>query len=163
MLRNVRAGGQRKRDRISGRIDENVPIFVRGDPHRIHQALVILLGNAVKFTERGFVRIVVAPCPDGSGSIRFTVSDSGVGISSDRHPKLFENLPLVNMAVLRRHTKRGLGLPVCLRIIEAMGGRMGFQSSLGKGSSFWFDVLLPEAGSPTILKCFPIGFAETWL
>ena len=145
-------------------IDENVPIFVRGDPHRIHQALgAILLGDAVKFTERGFVQIVVAPCPDGSGSIRLTVSDSGVGISSDRHPKLFENLPLVNMAVLRRHTKRGLGLPVCLRIIEAMGGRMGFQSSLGKGSSFWFDVLLPEAGEFDHPKRFPTGFAETWL
>jgi signal transduction histidine kinase len=127
-------------------IDENVPVFVRGDPHRIHQALVILLGNAVKFTKRGFVQISVAPCPDGSGRIRFTVSDSGAGISPDRHAGLFENLPPVNMAVLRRHTKKGLGLPVCRRIIEAMGGRMGFQSNSGKGSSFWFDVLLPEAG-----------------
>jgi signal transduction histidine kinase/CheY-like chemotaxis protein len=123
-------------------VADDVPDHIEADGTRIRQVLINLVGNAVKFTLTGGVVVSVATRLMASGrpALRFSVVDSGIGISEDSRDRLFKEFSQVDASITRRFGGTGLGLAICKRIVEAMGGEIGVESDLGKGSIFWFDV-----------------------
>ncbi len=131
----------------------DVPGRAVGDPHRLRQVLLNLIGNGVKFTNRGSVRISVrrsrADADRGGLRLSFAVADTGIGIPPDAVGKLFTEFTQVDSSISRRFGGSGLGLAISRRLIERMGGSIGVESAEGVGSTFRFDVLLrPAAGLP---------------
>ncbi len=120
-----------------------LPTVFRGDPVRLRQVLDNLIGNAIKFTSAGSVELSVAPVV-GDG-IRFTVSDTGIGIDAEQFAHLFEPFRQGDGSMTRRFGGTGLGLAISRRLVELMGGEIGVDSQPGTGSRFWFT--LPQAGS----------------
>jgi CheY-like chemotaxis protein len=135
----------------------NVPRHVSGDPMRVRQILANFVANAIKFTERGRVRIDVAALPDAR--IRFSVSDTGIGIDASARPRLFTPFTQADASTTRRFGGTGLGLSICRQLAELMGGRVDFESSPGAGSRFWADLPLPVAAAP--LPAPPPGDASS--
>ena len=135
---------------------EGLPRVLRGDPTRVSQALLNLLSNAVKFTDRGGIvlrceRLETAPTDhgdDGGMTLRFSVSDSGVGVPPERIPQLFSAFEQADASTTRRFGGTGLGLAITRRLAELMGGEVGVDSQLGQGSRFWFTARFaaPSAG-----------------
>jgi CheY-like chemotaxis protein len=128
-------------------VDGPVPEGVIGDEDRTRQVLLNLLNNAVKFTPSGSVKLTVT-AEGGKGGqleIRYTVSDTGVGIPADRIGRLFQRFSQVDSSVKREFGGSGLGLAICKQLVELMGGRIGVFSEIGLGSSFWFVVPYEEA------------------
>ncbi len=134
-------------------IAPDVPRAVMGDPGRIGQVLVNLIGNAVKFTEAGDVLVRVeradAETEDGEAlRLRISVRDSGPGIAPESQRNLFEPFAQADGSTTRRYGGTGLGLAISRRLAETMGGAMGMESSPGRGSTFWFTVRVrPSAGA----------------
>lgn len=124
-------------------------IHVRGDPLRLGQVLLNLLGNAVKFTEMGRISLVVSQDKtDGTTTtIRFIVSDQGEGIPQQNIARIFNAFEQGDMSTTRKHGGTGLGLTICKRLVELMGGDIGVDSEYGRGSSFWFTVRLDRSSS----------------
>jgi two-component system, sensor histidine kinase and response regulator len=125
----------------------DVPEGLLGDPTRIRQIVVNLIGNAVKFTEQGEVVISVEQAPeqpaDGeSVCLHFAVRDTGVGIPADKRKKVFEAFSQVDSSMARKYGGSGLGLAICTRLVDAMGGRIWVESEPGKGSTFQFTAKL---------------------
>jgi signal transduction histidine kinase len=121
---------------------------VVGDPKRLQQILTNLVGNAIKFTDAGFVRVEVRRLDDKG--VEFLVSDSGIGIAPEMHKIIFEPFRQVDGSSTRRHGGTGLGLTISRRLIAGMGGRIELESELGKGSVFRvFLPLLPPRQAPT--------------
>ena len=114
----------------------DVPQLITGDPTRIRQVLLNLTGNAIKFTERGSVRIEVTR-PDVS-HLEVCVVDTGIGIAPESIEKLFERFTQADSSTTRRYGGTGLGLAICKRLVELMGGQIGVSSAPGKGSKFTF-------------------------
>jgi signal transduction histidine kinase/ActR/RegA family two-component response regulator len=112
-----------------------------GDSLRIRQVLFNLVGNAVKFTKRGGVRLTVKAVP---GGLRFEVQDSGIGISKEGLQRLFSNFVQVDSSTSRKFGGTGLGLVICKKLVEGMGGSIGVESELGQGSCFWFELPLEQ-------------------
>jgi PAS domain S-box-containing protein len=127
-------------------VDPRMPARVRGDQGRLRQVLFNLIGNAVKFTEAGEVLARFSlEDPKGPGvMLKFSVSDTGVGISDDVKGKLFQPFTQADMATTRRYGGSGLGLAISRHLIEKMGGHVGLESRLGAGSRFWFRVPLEQ-------------------
>ncbi len=119
----------------------------RGDAQRLTQALLNLVSNAVKFTERGHVRVTVSGCEgDASGEcLRFEVQDTGAGLSPELQAKVFEGFVQGDNEQTRFHGGTGLGLSICKSLAQLMGGDVGVLSQVGVGSTFWFTVQLPLA------------------
>jgi signal transduction histidine kinase/DNA-binding response OmpR family regulator len=117
------------------RVDPALPAWIVGDVGRIRQILTNLTGNAVKFTEKGHVLIEVSA--EGS-DVLFRIEDTGIGIPQEKIAAVFEKFSQVDNSSTRRHEGTGLGLAIASRLVELMGGSMGVESELGKGSTFWF-------------------------
>ncbi len=128
----------------------DLPRSLRGDPTRLTQALVNLLGNAVKFTSRGVISLRghLLGEEDGCLHIRFEVRDTGPGIAPDRLERLFEAFEQADSSTTRQFGGTGLGLAITRRIAQLMGGTAGVESQLGQGSTFWFTVRMPAAEAP---------------
>ncbi|MGH7257769.1 MAG: response regulator [Nitrospiraceae bacterium] len=131
---------------LIGFIDASTPAIVRGDPGRLRQVLVNLIGNAIKFTNTGEVFVHVSRTRDQAGRERllFKVTDTGIGIPADSHHKLFQPFSQADSSTTRRYGGTGLGLVICKRLVEQMEGTIGIESTPEKGSTFWFTVHLPE-------------------
>jgi len=132
-----------------------LPEQLHGDPTRLLQALLNLLSNAVKFTERGLVllRVELLAQDTDSRLLRFTVSDTGIGIAAQQLPLLFNAFEQADSSTTRRFGGTGLGLTITRRLASLMGGEAGVESTLGQGSSFWLTArlgaaMLPSEASP---------------
>jgi len=127
------------------------PCWVQGDAARIRQMLHNLLGNAIKFTDMGEVRLVVArdkADDHGEGTLRFSIQDSGVGIPPEQLPLIFDAFHQADGSFVRRHKGTGLGLTITREIARAMGGDVACVSDMGRGSVFTITVPLPEIPAP---------------
>ena len=130
-------------------IHPDVPRTVRGDPARLRQVLTNLAGNAVKFTAEGEVGIVVEPAGETGGAalVRFTVTDTGIGIPPEQSAKLFDSFVQGDASTTRRYGGSGLGLAISRHLVERMGGAIGFESEPGRGSTFRFTAVLEGDGA----------------
>jgi two-component system sensor histidine kinase/response regulator len=129
-------------------IENEVPAKVRSDPMRLRQVLINLVGNAIKFTESGEV-VVRVKALDGTGRLRFEVSDTGIGIAEHAQAHIFNAFSQADSFTTRKYGGTGLGLAICKQILTLMGGEIGLNSTVGGGSTFWFEIRLePIAGSP---------------
>jgi two-component system sensor histidine kinase/response regulator len=133
-------------------VDHHVPTRLRGDPGRLRQVLLNLAGNAVKFTERGEVTVEakLAYETKDTVTVRFEVRDTGIGIPEDRLHYIFDKFTQVDGSTTRRYGGTGLGLAISKRLVEMMGGEIGVESELGKGSTFYFMVDLAVQKSATV-------------
>jgi len=132
---------QKKLELIT-QIGEEVPTLLRGDPLRLRQVLLNLVGNAIKFTSSGevFLDVSLERQDDTTANVRFEVHDSGIGIAEDVIPNLFRPFTQADDSTTRRFGGTGLGLAISRRIVEAMGGSVSIRSTIGKGSVFYFTV-----------------------
>jgi PAS domain S-box-containing protein len=132
---------------LSATIAEAVPAIVAGDPTRLRQVLVNLLGNALKFTERGSVSLHVSAVEASSDHalLQFSVTDTGIGIPEDKQQIIFEKFTQADGSTSRKYGGSGLGLSICQHVVQLMGGRMWIDSSHGAGSTFHFTVHLGRA------------------
>jgi signal transduction histidine kinase/ActR/RegA family two-component response regulator len=128
---------------MSLKYDATLPQFIKGDPVRIRQVLLNLAGNAVKFTERGTVRIEVSRL-DGA-QVKIIVADSGIGITAVQLDRLFRRFTQADSSTTRRYGGTGLGLAISKTLVELMGGTIGAQSDPGTGSTFWVTLPLIPA------------------
>src|SRR5690606_7755642 len=126
------------------RVDPAMPPVVVGDVGRIRQIVTNLVGNGVKFTERGHVLVDVGGrVESGVAHVTVRVEDTGIGIPEAMLKTVFEKFSQVDSSSTRRHEGTGLGLAIASRLVSLMGGEMGVESTLGQGSAFWFSVPLP--------------------
>ena len=142
------------------RMANDLPPFVVGDPTRLRQVLMNLVGNAFKFTDSGSVSLRVErnehdQRPDRGGAtavnmIRFTVHDTGIGIASEALTRLFGKFEQADSTTTRRYGGTGLGLAICRQLVELMGGQIGVQSLQGVGSTFTFVLPLPDGVAPLV-------------
>ena len=151
-IRNMLAfEAQRKGVRLAIHCTARTPRLLVGDKPHLEEVLINLAGNAVKFTERGFVVIAVdAVATDGDRvRLRFEVTDTGIGISSDAQTRVFERFTQADETIIDRFGGTGLGLAIARQLVELQGGNIGVQSAPGKGSTFWFEIELEaQAQSP---------------
>jgi len=131
-------------------IDPLVPARVRGDSVRLRQVLVNLVDNALKFTEKGevVIRCLLEKKKGSQTLVKFSVTDSGIGIPAERQKDIFERFVQVDGSTTRKYGGTGLGLAICKQLAELMGGEIGIESMPGKGSTFWFTAGMTELPKP---------------
>jgi signal transduction histidine kinase/CheY-like chemotaxis protein len=131
-------------------ISAELPAHLNGDPSRIGQILLNLVGNAIKFTERGTVEIAATHRlnADGLIELRIEIIDSGTGIAPEVQASLFTPFTQADSSVSRRYGGTGLGLAICKLLCQTMGGDIGVESEVGRGSTFWFTLLCHAAEAP---------------
>lgn len=137
-------------------VEDAVPPVLRGDPVRVRQILLNLVGNALKFTEKGGVTIRVKTEPNGSESgetvrLRWEVIDTGIGISPEQQTRLFQAYTQADSSTTRRFGGTGLGLAICQQLVELMHGEIGIISTLGQGSTFWLTTPLLSHAPTNVL------------
>ncbi|MBX9634662.1 MAG: response regulator, partial [Magnetospirillum sp.] len=128
-------------------VDPSLPKHLRGDPIRLRQIITNLAGNAIKFTEKGCVRISVEAVDPASRplTLRFCITDTGIGLDAEQQARLFEPFTQADASIARRYGGTGLGLSICGRLVEMMGGDIGVLSRQGEGATFWFTAPLEVA------------------
>jgi signal transduction histidine kinase/DNA-binding NarL/FixJ family response regulator len=136
-----------------------LPMWLAGDATRIRQVLTNLVGNAIKFTSSGGVRVSSGyqPLDDGQTLVRFEVIDSGVGIPADAIERLFMRFSQSDNSTTRKYGGTGLGLAICKQIVELMGGHIGVDAAEGGGCRFWFEVAFAAGSQP---EAFPVDEAD---
>lgn len=148
-------------------LHEGLPEFVVGDPTRLRQVLINLIGNALKFTEKGEVRVeakLLANPPfrlrdhaqEGEVWVRFSVTDTGIGMSQEAKGRMFQKFEQADTSTTRKFGGTGLGLSICKLLVELMDGQIGVDSELGRGSTFWFDVPLPYGKAPVLEEVYEV-------
>jgi signal transduction histidine kinase len=143
----VRAQAEEKKLRLAVDIDPALPAWIEGDPIRLRQILLNLLGNAVKFTSQGWILVEARA---EAGRLLVAVSDTGIGIAPERLTALFQEFTQVHDS--HTYGGTGLGLAICKRLAEAMGGAIGVESEIGVGSRFWLTLPLVSAAAPETAK-----------
>jgi PAS domain S-box-containing protein len=126
--------------KLSSWIDPQVPFFLKGDPLRLRQILLNLVGNSLKFTDKGEVKIKVFLETENHSDLKlkFEIEDTGIGISLEDQQKLFKSFSQVDNSTTRKYGGTGLGLAISQQLVELMGGEIGVNSTVGIGSIFWF-------------------------
>ncbi len=142
-------------------IDEKIKYFVEGDPTRLRQILINLLGNAIKFTRHGSVgiRVTVVEELDDKKTLQFSVEDTGIGIPEDKTEVIFQSFSQADAATTREYGGTGLGLAICKKYVEKMGGAIWIESVAGQGSSFIFRITLKAKESIVHQQIQPISQA----
>jgi two-component system, sensor histidine kinase RpfC len=145
------AQAQQRGLRLTIHVAPGTPSYVHGSRHHLEEILLNLLGNAVKFTDSGYITLDTRPLNTDKGSfIRFAVSDTGIGIAPRAIGRIFESFTQADETIINRYGGTGLGLSICRQLITAMGGTIGVDSEEGHGSSFWFTlpVGIPDQKNP---------------
>jgi signal transduction histidine kinase/ActR/RegA family two-component response regulator len=133
---------------LASEVDPAVPPWLEADPTRIRQVLINLVGNAVKFTARGEIRVRLRLSGPHDSLLRVEVEDTGEGIAPEARERLFTRFAQAEVSTTRRHGGTGLGLSICRQLVELMGGDIGVESTPGEGSLFWFTVPARAAATP---------------
>lgn len=157
----VALSAESKQLELIATLGAEVPQRVRGDPLRLGQILINLVGNAVKFTERGEVVITVVrdpACGEGVGLV-FSVTDTGIGIASEHRSTLFDPFTQVDDSVTRRFGGTGLGLTICAQLVRLMGGTIEIDDAPGSGTTFRFSIRVTEDPAAATPPSLPLAFA----
>ena len=137
--------------KIHTHIDSDVPFYLNGDPTRLRQILLNLVGNAVKFTEKGLVEITVstqAQSGAGQEQLLFAIKDTGIGIPADKQQLIFDSFTQADSLTTRKYGGTGLGLTICQKLLNIMQGHIWLTSQPGKGSTFFFTIPFSQATAP---------------
>ena len=139
-----------KNIKYSARIDSSVPMYAKGDPIRLKQVVINLTNNAIKFTDKGFVRIEVETIKVESHQRKylFKIIDTGIGVPKSAGMRIFAEYLQADEATTRKFGGTGLGLPIAKKLVELMHGEIGYESKEGMGSTFWFTVVLAIGKEP---------------
>ena len=141
--------------KMAAEVDKDVPFVIVGDPTRLRQILLNLVGNALKFTDKGMITLKISTrtqhvaAPQDGIALRVEVVDTGIGMSAEVAGKLFKAFVQADNSTTRKYGGTGLGLSICQKLIEKMGGRIGVISEPGKGSTFWFEIPTEAMGTQT--------------
>ena len=146
----LQAKAKEKNLSLALHVDPQLPTHVNGDPDRLRQVLINLVGNSIKFTEKGSVAVVVN-YDNTSGNVKFSVLDSGIGIPQDKLGVLFKRFSQVDCSSTRNYGGSGLGLAICRELVQGMDGDINVSSEEGVGSNFWFTLPLEPAEESEVL------------
>jgi two-component system, sensor histidine kinase and response regulator len=159
LMKTLAVRAQDKLIDLAYRIDPSVPDALLGDPGRLRQVLVNLIGNAIKFTQKGevTVRIELVDGAADAARVRFEIRDTGMGIPQNRIQQVFVAFEQVDSSMTRKFGGTGLGLSISKRLVEIMGGQIGVESAVGLGSTFYFELPFGLDGNATVplLPAFP--------
>ncbi len=158
MVKNVCKGlailAQKKQIDLLWNIDERVPKYLIGDPVRLRQVIINLVNNAVKFTHKGHVKVILelVSLKDSKCEVLFTIKDTGIGIPKDKHESIFDLFTQADDHTTRKYGGTGLGLAICKKLVEMMDGHIWVESKENDGSAFKFNILFEVAAGQPILK-----------
>ena len=149
-LKGLAVRANDKRLKLGYQVDSSVPDFVNGDPLRLRQIILNLIGNAIKFTEEGEVKLIIRPCKTlktkpGEAAFEFRVADTGIGIPADKLNLIFDTFQQADGSTTRRFGGTGLGLSISKKLVGLMGGELWVESEFGKGSTFIFTAIVKRA------------------